>query len=150
MIPPSRVWSSSLPKASDLKLTPEELYSAARPVLEAGRAVSFHASGGSMCPFLRDGAEVRLIAAPVYRRGDVVLCRTVDGRVVLHYIIKVEAETCTLMGAANLMQTELCHRVDIIGKMISPAVGRRGVILWHCLLPVRRYLMWIYRKIYGC
>lgn len=120
-----------------------------RPVLESGRTVSFPAAGGSMRPFFRDGSVLTLKAATRYRRGDIVLARTVPhGPVVLHYVARTGADAWVLMGAANLRQKELCLPGDIAGKVVSPAFRRQWVMLWHLLLPLRRGLMWIYRKIY--
>ena len=102
-----------------------------------------------MRPFFRDGSVLTLKAATRYRRGDIVLARTVPhGPVVLHYVARTGADAWVLMGAANLRQKELCLPGDIAGKVVSPAFRRQWVMLWHLLLPLRRGLMWIYRKIY--
>lgn len=140
----SRVWlSSPLIARSDLKQTPEEFYESVRPVLETGRTVSFYASGDSMRPFIHNGDVVRLVSSPVYRRGDVVMCITKEQRVVLHYIVNVDGDVCTLMGAANLKKMEQCRYESIIGKVEMPTVIRVALLIWHRILPVRRYVMWL-------
>lgn len=67
-------------------------------------------------------------------------------RVVLHYVVAVNPDgAVTLMGAANLRQTERCHLTDMAGRVTLPHVSRRAIILWHRLLPVRRYLLRLLR-----
>ncbi len=148
MILHSHVWLSSPPRTNDLKITAEELYSTARPVLDAGRAVSFRAAGNSMCPFIRDGEQVQLRASSAYRKGDVVLCMTDERKVVLHYIVSVGSDVCVLMGASNLKKMERCRYDAIIGRVESPAIGRMQGRIWHSIRLLRRYLLWIYRKYY--
>lgn len=114
----------------------------ARPVLESGRAVSFCVTGGSMRPFLHHGQQVTLERAAEYQPGDVVLALTrPDGAVVLHYVAEVRGDELTLMGAANLQQTERCGVGDVCGRMTSPAISRRRILFWHRLLPLRRFLL---------
>lgn len=113
----------------------------------SGRAVSFAATGGSMLPFIKPGATVTLRARAAYRRGDIVLAMIrPQGRVVLHYVADCHGDCFTLMGAANLVLTERCMAGDVIGAVEAPRISRRLVALWHVLLPLRRYLLWIYRK----
>lgn len=101
-----------------------------------------------MAPFLRHGEAVTLRRRHHYRRGDIVLARTYpEGRIVLHYICSVGGGIYHLMGAANLVRTEQCRECDIAACVVAPGIGRRSLMAWHRLLPVRRYLMWLYRKI---
>ena len=97
-----------------------------------------------MRPFIRPGDTVRLVPSPAYRRGDVVLCMTEEHEVVLHYLAGIDGDTCTLMGAANLKRKERCRYGSIIGRVEMSAVERWAVVVWHWILPVRRYAMWLY------
>lgn len=134
-----------------MKITPEAFYLMARPVLEAGRVISFIVAGDSMLPFLHDGDEVTLKRSERYRRGDIVLASSYPaGKVVLHYVAEDAGDTLILMGSANLKQVEYCRMNDVAGRVESPHICRGGLLLWHRLLPVRRYLLWLYRFFSRC
>ena len=80
---------------------------------------------------------------------------------VLHRLIRIEGsihqtsnikhQTFILQGDGNLQGEEHCRREDIIGrvKRIEYPSGRRKCLtrgrLWHCLFPLRRWLLKIYR-----
>jgi hypothetical protein len=63
------------------------------------------------------------------------------------------------MGDGNLIGRERCRREDVIGKAVkimkkdreidcqSPSHLRKAAI-WRSLLPIRRYLLAIYRRLY--
>lgn len=99
-----------------------------------------------MEPFIHDGEAVTVCRADTYHPGDVVLA-TVDGGLVLHYIATACGDRFTLMGAANLQKTETCRRHDILALLISPRIPRRRLLLWHRLLPIRRLLLPLFRKL---
>ncbi len=128
-------------------MTPEEFYHTVRPALDSGRAVSFPATGRSMLPFIRHGMTVTLRQSPSYFPGDVVLAITSPRRrAVLHYIVKADRHGYTLMGAGNLVQTEWCRREDVAARVDTPILNRKRILLWHRLLPLRRYFLWLYRR----
>jgi len=64
----------------------------------------------------------------------------------------------TLMGDGNLALREHCDRPDVCAKVVSVvkpggkkySLGslryRIAAKIWYILLPIRRYLLWIYRK----
>ena len=63
-----------------------------------------------------------------------------------------------LMGDGSIRCRETCRRSDLLGKAVqivrngrtvdcSAAGERRRARLWQALLPVRRYVLWIFRKI---
>lgn len=58
-------------------------------ILLAGRALRFRASGGSMSPLVRDGdvVLVRPVEPSSVEVGDVVLCASPAGRVVVHRVV---------------------------------------------------------------
>ena len=85
------------------------------------------------------------------KKGDIVLVR-LPGRYVLHRIIREEGQRLTLMGDGNLRGTESCTRADVLGtvktilrdgKPRTPGDGK----FWGRLLPVRRILLGIYRRL---
>lgn len=122
-------------------------------LLDEGREVSFRPEGNSMLPFFRGGKDtVVLRKQPQVKVGDIVLA-PYKGRYVLHRIIKADGDRLTLMGDGNLSGTEHCRAADVIGTVVyiekegkgrkAPGSGR----LWRALLPFRRILLGIYRRI---
>lgn len=137
----------------------EVLLSEVARLLEGGETVTMTVKGNSMLPFItgeRDSVVLRW--ADTLKRGDIVLANLGNRRYVIHRIIALNAHRVTLMGDGNLYGTEQCSRTAIAGQAIrilrkgrtidctSPAQRRRAV-LWRRLLPVRRYLLAIYRRI---
>ena len=129
--------------------------------LRHGQQVTFTATGQSMLPFIRGGRdEVTVSPRQNYAVGDIVLALThPDGKPVLHRIYATTPDGFQLMGDANLTRREQCTRADVLGavsEIIHPcghAVSclsphhRRRARLWRRLLPIRRYLLWIYRLV---
>ena len=111
-----------------------------------------------MFPFIVGGRDkVMLQQAVSWQKGDIVLVHLPEGRYVLHRIYYLSKEEVILMGDGNLQATERCKRSDIVGKVIQiirnghvvdcHAVGERWrARLWRWLLPLRRYMIWIYRQ----
>lgn len=116
------------------------------------------AKGYSMRPFLeheRDKVQLAFPTQPL-QVGDAVLAEISPGRYVLHRIIQVQDQHLTLMGDGNLRGTETCRLSDVAGIVThyirprrtipasSPSLRRR-IRLWRRLLPIRRYLLFIYK-----
>lgn len=128
-------------------------------LLEQGRRVKLHAKGNSMQPFI-DGERDTLVLVPPparLRRGDVVLACTDGDGYVVHRIVRLHGDRVVLMGDGNLARCETCSRSGIRGyvtarircgksrSLSSPDV-RAAAFLWWLLLPVRRYLLWAWRR----
>ena len=126
-------------------------------LLRDGHEVRFTPAGQSMRPFI-EGDRDSVILAPLRRkprRGDVVLARaeTLCGKAtyVLHRILHIEEETLVLQGDGNLSGEERCKVADVIGIVVrveSPSGRRKWLprgILWQMLMPVRHWLLKIYR-----
>lgn len=125
-----------------------------------GVSVTFPVKGRSMLPFIvgdRDSVILESSVAP--RWGDVVLAEVEGDRYVVHRIVKIENERVTLMGDGNLVGREHC-RLDQIRAKASYVVrpdGKRCSLdcfrsrllakVWYGLLPLRRWLLAIYRRI---
>jgi signal peptidase I len=62
-------------------------------ILRAGKALRFRATGASMQPLLRDGDVllVRPLDPRAVRVGDVVLCSSEPGRIVVHRVLRRQA-----------------------------------------------------------
>lgn len=128
-------------------------------LLAQGRLVKLHAKGISMQPFI-DGERDTLVLAPPparLRRGDVVLALTDGDGYVVHRIVRLHGDRVILMGDGNLARCESCLRSGIRGhathrirrgrtrRLASPA-ARAAAFLWWLLRPVRRYLLWAWRR----
>ena len=121
-------------------------------LLAEGREVVLNPRGRSMLPFIREGRDsVVLRLKDDVQVGDIVLARFTD-RYVLHRVFAIEGDRLTLMGDGNVGLKEFCGKEDILGtvaaiqrggRTITPGKGR----LWRALLPVRRYILAIYRRL---
>ena len=123
-------------------------------MLAAGRDVVLVPKGRSMLPFIRGEVDKVLLqkASPSQLKvGDIVLAH-VEERYVMHRIIALKGDQVTLMGDGNLRGTELAMRNEVVGvvaEIITPEGRHRKPTrgwLWRRLLPIRKYLLKIYRK----
>lgn len=128
-------------------------------LMAEGSEVVFKPKGVSMLPFIRGGRDSVVLRKPSsVKAGDIVLAKTDDSRYVLHRIIKAEKGRLTLMGDGNISGHEHCTDSDVLG--VATKIIRDGkeidcqspehlkkVKRWTRLLPVRRYLLAIYKRI---
>ena len=136
-----------------------ELIPAIGKLVEEGQEVIFKPKGMSMLPFIRGGRDsVLLRKADELKVGDIALAEIGEGRYVLHRIEKIEGETIVLMGDGNLVGRERCRREDVMAIAVKIIKDRREIDcqsqkhlrnaeIWKRLLPIRRYLLAIYRRI---
>jgi len=123
------------------------------PLLDEGKVVVLkQLKGNSMLPFIRGEKDsVRLRKPEGVKVGDIVLA-VFCGRPIVHRVIAINGTKVTLMGDGNLEGTEKGNLSDVLGivdQIISPS-GRcrkpgKGRV-WRRLLPVRKYLLKVYRK----
>ena len=132
----------------------EILLAEADDLLSKGIEVVLMTKGNSMLPFIRGEKDsVNLKRFGAVEVGDIVLARIAPQRYVLHRIFAIDGDAVTLMGDGNLVGTESCRLGDILGtvtEIIRPNGSKKKVTkgsLWRKLLPVRRYLLWVYRKL---
>ncbi|RNC64562.1 S24/S26 family peptidase [Proteiniphilum sp. X52] len=128
-------------------------------MLSEGKQVTIRAKGNSMLPFIVGGKDsVVLEGKGLYGVGDIVLAEIRPKLFVLHRILKIDDEQVTLMGDGNISGMEQCRRENICGRVITiihkgrqidcdSKKSHRKARLWKSLLPVRRYLLGIYRRI---
>lgn len=141
-------------------MTDNEIIESAISLVEEGLSVTFPVKGRSMLPFIIGGRESVILVKPLtVAVGDVVLAWVEDSRYVVHRIISVDGDRVTLMGDGNVCGVEHCRVADVRAKAdyVVDARGRRHYIynrwrqrasrLWRRLLPVRRYMLFIYRKL---
>ncbi|MBQ9524776.1 MAG: S24/S26 family peptidase [Bacteroidaceae bacterium] len=129
-------------------------------LLQEGRRVVLAVKGGSMHPFIIGGKEsVELVSpqAPL-KVGDVVLAWVDGSHYVIHRIIGIEGNQISLMGDGNIRGIERCSKDEVAAiaeYVISPKGKRRYLYtkgrmrfarMWRRLLPVRRWILAIYRR----
>ena len=132
----------------------EILLAEADDLLSKGIEVVLMTKGNSMLPFIRGEKDsVNLKRFGAVEVGDIVLARIAPQRYVLHRLFANDGDAGTLMGDGNLVGTESCRLGDILGtvtEIIRPNGSKKKVTkgtFWRKLLPVRRYILWVYRKL---
>ena len=133
-------------------------------MVKSGVSVTFPVNGRSMLPFIVGGCDSVILEKPKeLRRGDVVLAlvktNSPEKHYVVHRIVSLNGEHVVLMGDGNLALREYCDVSDVCAKVIcvvkpngkkyAMAAWRFRIAakIWYILLPIRRYLLWIYRKV---
>ncbi len=112
-------------------------------------------NGRSMLPFIVGGEDWVLLKRPeTLKVGDVVFADTKEKGYVIHRIDSIAADgTYALLGDGNLGFREHCQLADIkaIAVEVIKPDGRHKPLgygfrakMWRRLLPIRRYLLWIY------
>lgn len=129
-------------------------------LLAEGKMVTMSVKGVSMLPFIVGGRDsVTLKKEEKLKVGDIALARIRKGFFVLHRITAIEGGNITMMGDGNIKGYENCSREDVLG--IAVKIIRNGkevdcrtashffkARIWRSLLPVRRYLLAIYRRVF--
>lgn len=144
-----------------MKIANEILVPELARLLAEEKEVRFTPSGNSMRPFI-EGNRDSVILAPLTRsprRGDILLVGATQpgGQTtyVLHRLVRIahdeQGELLVLQGDGNLQGEETCRRSDVIGRVrrIESPKGRAKLLtrgrLWHALLPIRGFLLKVYR-----
>ena len=129
-------------------------------LLQEGRRVVLAVKGSSMHPFIIGGKESVELVRPQspLKVGDVVLAWVDGTHFVVHRIVSIEGNRVSLMGDGNIRGVELCTKEEVAAVaeyVISPKGKRRYLYtkgrlrfarLWQKLLPVRRWILAIYRR----
>ena len=127
--------------------------------LADGLKVEFTPKGVSMLPFIRGGRDSVVLAKPgELLEGDIVLAHLQSGAYVLHRIIRIEGSRVILMGDGNIRGVEKCNVEDVIavsekivrdGKEVECRSDKhlRRAAVWRKLMPVRRCLLAIYKRV---
>ncbi len=140
------------------ELPNDQLLPLVRQYVAGGEKVIISVKGYSMRPFLEHLRD-RVTLAPWtdLAVGDAVLAEIAPGHFVLHRIIAIDGEQLTLMGDGNVRGTEHCLKSDVCGVVTeylrpnghvlkaSDRVLQRRIRMWRRLLPIRRWLLFIYR-----
>ncbi len=124
-----------------------------------GNEVEIPTKGCSMLPFIEGGKDsLILTTANRLEVGDIVLAKVNDQNYCVHRIVSIEEERVILMGDGNIKGCEFCTHKQITAKVKSivhngeiidcnSAKQRRRAKLWRTLLPIRRYLLAIWRRL---
>lgn len=141
------------------KLSDELILSEAVRLVNEGMAVTLLVKGRSMLPFIFGGRDSVVLTRPgEIREGDVVLARIGGQRYVLHRVMSVSDTRVELMGDGNVAGREICRPEDVLARA-DEVVGpdgrhrrldtpkqRRRARLWRRLLPVRRWILAVYKR----
>ena len=140
-------------------LPTDEIITEVIRLLETCPAVILPVTGYSMNPFIIGGVEsVELVKPETVKVGDVVLAWINGSRYVIHRVISITGDDVQLMGDGNLTAEEYCQISDVKARaeyVITPHGKRRYLYtpqrlrfsrLWSKLLPVRRWILAIYRR----
>ena len=132
-----------------------------KSMLAEGKDVVIPTKGNSMLPFIRGGRDnVNLRKLDTVDVGDIVLAELKEGVYVLHRVFAVDGDAVTLMGDGNRRGVEHCRLEDIAGTAMtilrdgSKEVDCRGrkamrrARAWRRLMPFRRIILGIYRRIF--
>ena len=131
-------------------------------LIDSGTEVILPVKGNSMVPFIIGGKDsVVLKKHHSLSVGDIVLAWADNQYYVIHRIIHLYGNDITLMGDGNVAVKEHCTKKDIMGKVLyvtdGQGAGKRHYVystwrkitvrLWMAFLPIRKYLLYIYRKL---
>ena len=128
-------------------------------MLETCPRVILPVKGNSMLPFIIGGREsVELVKPQNISVGDVVLAWINGSRYVVHRVISISGDHVELMGDGNIRGDEHC-KVSEIAARAEYVIGKNGKKrylyapwrvrashLWWRLLPIRRWILAIYRR----
>ncbi len=141
-------------------MTDNRIIEEAIKLVNEGLSVTFPVNGISMLPFIIGGKESVVLVKPgTPKIGDVVLAWVDGNRYVVHRIISIIGDDIMLMGDGNRVGHEFCQTKDIAARAdyVVNEKGRRRYLysksqmffsrLWFRLLPIRRYLLAIYKRI---
>lgn len=129
-------------------------------LVEEGETVTLMSKGISMLPFIVGGRDSVLLERHDELFPGMIVLAYVDGnRYVLHRIVSVEEEWITLMGDGNIKGVERCQKNDVKAvavKVIKPngevscldLKHLRCAEVWKYLLPIRRWLLAVYKRLF--
>ena len=136
-----------------------EIIQSAINLVNEGLCVTFPVKGYSMLPFIVGSKEsVDLVKPENIRVGHVVLAWVEDCRYVVHRIVAIHGNQVVLMGDGNIAGVEHCLLSDVAAlatHVVTPKGKHHPLYspwrikasrLWWRLLPIRRWILAIYRR----
>lgn len=147
-------------KISTIRVENSQLFPIILDAISRGHTASITARGYSMRPFIEHDRDILIFGAlQTVKVGDVVLAELSPGQYVCHRVWKIQGDSVTLRGDGNWPGTETCRCDDLRASLV--AIERKGrtytlatsrvwriySAAWTFLLPLRRYLLAIHRRI---
>lgn len=136
------------------------IFSEVAKLVSNGESVTIKTKGNSMLPFISGERDsVVLAKTDNIKLYDIVLAIVNENQYVLHRVIKIMGNKLILMGDGNLKGCEICTIENVIATAIE-VIGDnreyscrdnkyiRRAKIWKVLLPIRKYLLAIYKIIY--
>ena len=136
------------------------IFSEVDKLVSNGESVTIKTKGNSMLPFISGERDsVVLAKTDNIKLYDIVLAVVNENQYVLHRVIKIMGNKLILMGDGNLKGCEICTIENVIATAIE-VIGDnrkyscrdnkyiRRAKIWKALLPIRKYLLAIYKIIY--
>jgi signal peptidase I len=131
-------------------------------LIREGHTVTIAVRGNSMNPFLHDRRDRIVLGAFTdtdLHAGVCALVKATDGRYLFHRITDREGSLLTLRGDGNVAGTEQADTAEVMGILltairrersypVSGRVWRTYSRIWMNMLPVRRWLLGAYRRLY--
>lgn len=141
------------------QVSDNEIIRSAIKLVNEGLCVTFPVKGYSMLPFIIGGKEsVDLVKPADLQVGHVVLAWVEGCRYVVHRITQIDGDKVVLMGDGNIAGVEHCLLSDVAAlatHVVTPKGKHHPLYapwrikasrLWWRLLPVRRWILAIYRR----
>ena len=136
------------------------IFSEVAKLVSNGESVTIKTKGNSMLPFISGERDsVVLAKTDNIKLYDIVLAVVNENQYVLHRVIKIMGNKLILMGDGNLKGCEICTIENVIATAVE-VIGDnrryrcrdnkniRRAKIWKALLPIRKYLLAIYKIIY--
>lgn len=137
----------------------DEIIKSAIKLVHEGLRVTFPVKGYSMLPFIIGGKESVDLVKPIdIQVGHVVLAWVEGCRYVVHRIIQIDGDKVVLMGDGNIAGVEHCLLSDVAALAVNVVTPKgkhnnlyspwriKASRLWWKLLPIRRWILAIYRR----
>lgn len=147
--------------SNDSVIIPDSvIFESAAEMLSEGHSVILRPRGNSMLPFIHGTLDnVKLERLDTVQVGDIVFARLGPDHYILHRVYATDGDKLTLMGDGNPRGQEHCLTGDVIGTVTEiirssgrsvdarSRAGLRRARLWRRLLPLRRYILGVYRRL---
>lgn len=127
--------SPKLPTLTSIPCTSAAFAELSAELLRAGKAIRFQARGASMSPLVRDGDVllVQPVDARAIRVGDVVLCVSEPGRVVVHRVVRrvsgADGDQFTVQGDAVSGPDGLIRQTQVYGRVATIERDGRCILM---------------------
>ena len=146
----------------EIRLVSNNYFAHAAERLASGTAVRLSVMGNSMLPFILGGKD-QITLVP-YSGQDLPLGIAAlyqwEDKYMIHRLVKKDASHYHFLGDGNICRLEIIKRDQVLGilQTIHHANGKdtdatsahwlRMGMIWYHIRPIRRYLLFIFRKLF--